>query len=234
MQNINPDTKMTIFMQCQFVLAVPLRIERLKCVEFHKSLLEAGLDIEQTNSTANSFMLRRTDPSRLQVKIDAPAPQLTGILVTAVEPESGLEVFIQEAGAVTSAYQQTWPGQRYQVVRSAVKLQHLYACTEHSFKHLWENRLGQSAGDFKCLGGPVAGGGLRLVLPPHKKGDEVARSVELRYESYFKEPNKILIETGFVWPEPVVVGHDENLSPEGRLRQADNYAVKEAIQFLNQ
>jgi hypothetical protein len=47
----------------------------------------------------------------------------------------------------------------------------------------------------------VLGGGLRLVMPPVKEGAEPVQ-IEIKIESFFRESQKLFIETFFVWPQP--------------------------------
>ena len=142
-------------------------------------------------------------------------------------------MFARNAEAVTAAYQQTWPARQYQIIRSSATIRHLYSCHTHAFKYLWEMRLGQSPQDFQCLGQrPVAGGGLRLIMPPHAVGKQEPVSIEIRLESALAEPQKILIETTFTWPKPKVLQQDENFEPASQLSSLEEYAANQVWSFL--
>lgn len=233
MNPVNIDSRTSIFYQVGFVLARPWQADKTLGVDFQKTMLEQGLDFDQTNFAANRFLLRRTRGGDLQVQIDAPAPQITALYVTMPKPTGDLEVFTQEAQIAANAYQKTWPAPRCQIVRSLAKIHHLYSTSDHAFKILWEQRLKQNPLDLARLGGrPVAGGGLRLVLPPQNKPDEEPNSVELRIESSFQEPKKIFIETAFLWPQPSVLEADEQFSITGRMRQVERFAANEVVDFL--
>ncbi len=204
-------------------------------MDFQKALLDAGLDFEQTNTLGNRFIMRRNKPGKLQVIIEAANPAMTNVNITAPEPSGDIEMFTQEADAVMRAYKQTWNHNQYQVVRSMAKIHQLYSSSEHALKYLWEDRLGCSPMEFKALGQrPVAGGGIRLVLPPVENPDSEPHSIELRIESFLREKNKLFIETAMVWPKASVIKGQEDFSSRGRLRYLSNYAANEVLNFLNQ
>jgi hypothetical protein len=216
-----------------YVLAAGVSVEQSKAVDFQRALLDNGLEFSQTNIRGRSFALARLEPSNLQIKLDSPAPQISNIQVIANNPSYDLEMFARDTVAVMESVRQTWPAEQYQVIRSSAKVQHLYSSREHAFKYLWETRLGQSSEDFAALGGrPVAGGGIRLTMPPHKIGDEEPCSIELRIESSPRELNKLLVETAFVWPKPVLIRADDTFDTTARLRQLEQYAANEVWNFL--
>ena len=230
---INPETRMSIFFQLGYVLAVPWARDRTLPVNFQKALLEGGLEFSQTNVRENGYMLIRNQPSNLQVRLESPAPQVSSLQITSQNPAYDLGMFGRDCAAVTGAYQQTFSADQYQAIRTNAKIQHLYSCSVHPFKYLWEVRLGQKGEDLRCLGDrPVAGGGMRFIMPPHAREGEQLRSVEVRIESFLREPGKILVETAFTWPQPRVIGKDERFEPADCLRVLEEYATREVWQFL--
>ena len=232
---INRQSRTSVHFSINYVIAAPWPVDRTKSVEFQKALLDNGLDFARTSIAVNNFLLVRQEPSNLQVKLDSPAPQLSGIQIIAQNPSCDLEMFIQEVGAVTAAYQQTFPAEQYQLIRCAAKIQHLYSCQIHAFQYLWEDRLNQSPADFTCLGQrPVAGGGLRLVMPPYAEPNQQPRSAEIRIESFLREQKKILIETTFVWPKPMIMENGASFDHSGRLNTLNEYAANQVWQFLIQ
>ncbi|MHC5060162.1 MAG: hypothetical protein ACYTFK_03645 [Planctomycetota bacterium] len=235
MDAINRQSRTSVHFSINYVIAAGWMPDKIVTVDFQKALLDKGLDFSQTNAGGRSFTLSRTQPSHLQVKIDSPAPQVSSVNIVSAPPAYDLEMFIQEASATMEAYQQTYPAQQYQVVRCAAKIHHLYSSQEHAFQYLWETRLGQSPEDFRCLGSrPVAGGGLRLVMPPHTAEEAEPCSIELRIESSFKEPRKLFIETVFVWPKPTLIQADEKFDPGDRLGELEEYATNKVWTFLTQ
>jgi hypothetical protein len=235
MAAINRQSRTSVHFSINFVIAGAWTPDKVITMDFQKALLDNGLDFSQTTARANSFTLSRTQPSHLQVKLESPAPQVCGIQITSSPPAYDLEMFIQEACGATGAYQQAYPANQYQIIRCGAKIQHFYSSQAHAFQYLWETRLGQSPEDFRCLGQrSVAGGGLRLVMPPHAEENEEPCSIELRLESSFREPRKLLIETAFVWPKPLLLQKDEKFDPASRLMSLERYATDEVWTFLTQ
>ena len=233
MDAINRDSRTSVHFMISYVLASPMDVGGSRAVDFQRALLDNGLEFTQTNVRGKSFILSRQEPSNLQIKLDSPAPQISNIQVVANNPSYDLDMFGRDALAVPDAWRQTWPAEQYQIVRSSAKIQHLYSSRDHAFKYLWEKRLGQSVEDFQALGKrPVAGGGIRLTMPPHKIGDEEPRSIEIRIESFLREPNKLLVETTFVWPKPGLLKKDENFDTIQRLQSLEEYAANEVWNFL--
>lgn len=235
MKAINPETRTSVHFSINYVLAMGSEPGKAKTVDFQKALLDNGLDFSQTNIRGNTFTLLRSQPSNLTVKIEAPVQHVSSVHVIAQNPSYDSEMFLQEASAVMDAYQKSWPAEQYQVIRAMAKIHHLYSSEGHAFKYLWEDRLGQSPQDLVCLGKrPVAGGGLRLIMPPHAVENEQLHSIEIRIESFLHEPRKVLIETIFVWPKPTVLGKDERFDPGLLLGPVEEYASNEVWTFLTQ
>ena len=235
MQAINRQSKTSVFFNVGFLLASAWSDDRTRTVDFQKALLGAGLDFAQTASRANSFILTRTDPSNLQVKLESPGPQVSAVNITARNPQYDLDMFVRDAEAVTDAYQKTFPAQQYQLIQRTARINHLYSCQAHAFKYLWEDRLGQSPDDFKTLGRrPVAGGGLRFVLPAHAQEGQEPYSIEIRAGSAMREPGKLVVETIFVWPKPHMVTADDKFNLGDLLNTVEQYAADEVFDFLTQ
>ena len=235
MEQLNPETRTSVYYGITFVLARGWVAEKSKTVEFQKSLIDNGLDFSQTNIRGNSFVLTRSGPANLTLKLESAAQQVSSIQIASQNSQGDLEMFIQEAEGVVRAYQQSWPAQQYQLIRSVAKIQHLYSSQDHAFKYLWEQRLGQSPKDFESLGKrPVAGGGIRLILPPYADQGKDPNSIEIRIESFMQEPRKILVETTSVWPKPVVVKGGDKFNCAGILRTVQEYATDQVWTFLTQ
>ena len=233
MDKINQQSKTTVHLSLQYVLAGAWSPERARTVEFEKALLGNGLDFGQTLSRDNAFTLIRTQPSHLQIKLESPGPQVVSLLVLANNPQYEREMFERDAEAVTQAFLQTWPAEHYQILTVNSKSHHLYSARGPAFQYIWEERLGQTPEDFRLLGGrPVAGGGLRLVMPPHAAGGGEPTSIDVRVESFLREPNKIFIETAFTWPKPRVVGSEQGFDPPRYVEETERFAAEEVWAFL--
>ena len=233
MEAVNRETRTSVHFSISFVLAAAWTPDKAKTIDFQKALLDNGLDFAQTNIGAGLSTMLRREPSNLQIKLQALGPQVMNMQIISAGPGYNLDMFCHESSAATDAYQQTWVMPQYQIIRVTAKIQHLYSCRVHAFKYLWESRLGQSGEDFGCLGKrPVAGGGLRLVMPPHAVEGEEPRSIEIRLESVLPEPKKILVDTTFMWPQPRLLKNGEKFDPAGRLKSLEEYATNEVWDFL--
>lgn len=232
MQKVNKDSRTSIQFSIGFLLAAQWTAEKSRCLDFQKSLLEREMDFGQTTFTGNRFTLLRNEPSNLQVIVESPGPQVCGVSVTSVHPQYDLAMFQKEAEAALDAYQAVWPAAQYQVLQCSARMQQLYSCSEHAFKYIWEDRLGQKPQDFAAFGGrPVAGGGIRLVMPPASIEGQEPCSIEVRIESYFREPAKLFVETVFVWPQPRVVAR-QKFDPAERIGTVEAYMDSEVWRFL--
>jgi hypothetical protein len=235
MQDINRESRTSIYYGITYVLAMPWSGDKAAAVDFQKALLDNELDFSQTNIQPNLFTLLRREHSNLQVRLESLGPQVSSVQISSTKPEYELEMFVKEAKAVCRAYQQTWQQRDCQVINCNAKIQHLYSCRDHAFKYLWETRLAQEPDDFRCLGNrPVAGGGLRLVMPPYASAGQEPCSIEIRMESFLREPKKLFVETIFVWPRPRLLRKDENFDPKDRLETVEKYAAEEVWAFLVQ
>jgi hypothetical protein len=233
MELINRQSKTTVHLSIQYLLAGLWTPERARTVEFEKALLENGLDFGQTQTRDNSFTLIRTQPSHLQVKLESPGPQVVSLLVLASNPQYERELFSRDAEAVTRAFSKTWPADHYQVLTVNSKIHHLYSAQTHAFQYLWEERLGQSPEDFRLLGQrPVAGGGLRFIMPPHAVEGGEPTSIEVRVESFLREPQKVFIETAFTWPRPRVIRPEQDFEPQRYIEMTEQFAAEEVWNFL--
>jgi len=233
MNRINRESRTSIYYGINYVLASPWNADKTTTVELQKALLENELDFAQTNFRGNSFTLTRNEPSSLQIKLESLGPQVSGIHVASPNPQHNVEMFVKEADAAYRACQHILLPDNCQIINCTARIRHLYSSSEHAFKYLWETRLGQMPEDFRCLGGrPVAGGGMRLLMPPHAIRAEEPRSVEIRIESFLREKNKLLVETAFTWPRPRMLHSGEKFDPGFRLKEVEKYAAAEVWNFL--
>jgi hypothetical protein len=205
MKPINRESKTTVFFNVGFLLAIPWSNDRTRTVDFEKALLGAGLEFSQTATRGSSFVLTRTETSNLQVKLEAPGPQVSAIQITAQNPQYDLDMFVRDAEAVTDAWQRTFQAPQYQLIQRSARIHHLYSCQAHAFQYLWETRLNQKPEDFKVLGQrPVAGGGLRFILPAHQTAEQEPYSIEIRAGSALRENPLRLAKTTYAPSRPKI------------------------------
>ena len=234
MDIINRQSKTSSFFSIAWVIAGPWQPDKGPFLDFQRALLDNGLEFAQTITRPNGYQLRRDAAvSALNVTLESPAAQVHSLQVVAPNPGYDLDLFCRDADAVASAYRTTWPHDQIQLLSSTGKIHHLYSASEHSFKYLWETRLNQSPDDFKRLGHrPVSGGGLRLVMPPHSIEGAEPVSIEVRIESFLREPNKLLIETAFTWPRPRTVAADDRFDPAAYMQQVEAFAANDVWEFI--
>lgn len=227
------ESKTSIHFGIQFLLAGVVLPDRQTILEFEKRLLEAGVEFSQRSARPNGFSLIRQEGSGLQVSLETAGPQVLQLQIVAANPQCDLEMFGRDADAVTESYQKISRTHPLQVLTTSVCLRHLYSVQGHAFQYLWEKRLGQSKDDFKSLAGrPVAGGGLRLVLPAHQIGEQEPASIELRMESFMREPDKMFIEIVHGWPRPRTIGQGQGFDSSRYLIMTEEFAANEVWNFL--
>lgn len=233
MDSIQKNTKTTSYFGLQYLLAGSWRPDRHKSVEFEKALIDNGLDFAQTQLTDRAFTLTRSDPAPLQIKLESSGPQVMLIHVFSQNPPYDLDMFSRDIEAVTLAFQATWPADQYQLLSTTGKIHHLYSSQTHAFKYLWEERLGQQPSDFQVLGNrPVAGGGLRLLMPPHQAEGQEPVSIEVRIESFLRETNKLFVETVFTWPRPKIINGENRFEPQMAMSQIEKFAAEDVWNFI--
>jgi hypothetical protein len=228
----NKESRQSIYFELSYVLAGQWSPETMGRLEFQKALAGRGLDFPRTSVGPNEFKLVRIEPSSLQVRIGAVGPRISSITVSSERPEHTLDMFIKEAEAVSASYRDIWLKDSCQVFQTSGRIRHLYSCSDHSFKFLWEDRLGQRPQDFEYLGKrTVLGGGLRLVMPPVKDEAEPVQ-IEVKIETFFSEPKNMFVETFFLWPKPRFVKADDGFGEEYYLHRVENFAAGEVCDFI--
>ncbi len=229
---IKTDDKISMHFGVNYLLVPLQELGEKFHIEFQKNLIEEGLAFSalKKESKPTKWMFNREpDPGPLRVMVGEAGPQVGQILISASQPNQGLELFIREAQAACRSFTKTWPGQ-HQIIHRDVTTRHLYPTeSEHAFKYLWEDVLGQTEEKLSALNRKVLGGGLRVVMPPKKPEDAI---VELKIESFLEDPQKIIVETQFAWGKPLAPA--DNIDPEGILREVEGYGMKEALDFLGQ
>jgi len=232
MDKLNIDSRQSIYFELGYVIAGHWQPDILKRLDFQKALAAGQLDFPRTSVGPREFTLVRAEPSQFTVKISSMGPRVSGISISSERPEHTLDMFIREAEVVCSSYSQVWLDSQFQVLQTNARIRHLYSCSDHSFKFLWEDRLRQSPQDFEYLGGRnVLGGGLRLVMPPLKTEAEPVQ-IEVKIESFFAEPKKMFVETIFAWPNPRLVSDGEEFDVQRRLEDVERYATGEVCDFI--
>jgi len=230
---INRESKTSVHFGMNFLIAGTWGHEKGALLNFQKALLDAGLEFSQPGTRPTGFTLVRTEPSPLQITLETTNPQIHTLQIISGNPQYDLEMFGRDVEAVTGAYQKTWPMPQYQILNTSGCIRHLYSAKVHAFQYLWEQRLGQTPQDFQMLGNrPVAGGGLRLLIPPHQQAGGEPTSIEIRIESFMRETQKLFVETVFTWPRPRVVVEQAGFESLARLNEVESFAANEIWNFI--
>ncbi|MFH1614745.1 MAG: hypothetical protein ABIG61_06650 [Planctomycetota bacterium] len=231
MEDIVRQSRQSIHFAISFVVAAPWSMEKKKCVDLERVLLDERLEFSQTRTSQRDFTLIRTEQSNLQVQIVSLGPQVSRMSVIAEKPEDQLELFAKEAQTVWQSYRTVWFGGPVQILERRALIRQLYSLSDHAFKYLWEDRLGQSPEDFKLLGRPVLGGGLRFIMPPNPK-DKQPVQIEVKIESFLQEAKRLFVETAFLWPKPAAISVEESSEVSNMLSAVENFATHQVLDFI--
>lgn len=197
---------------------------------FETELAARKIEFEHTDKEPpQSLVLNRKQGSPLQVQVAHPALAVSQLLVVAAFPEHPLELVKKEMDQVSTSFEANWRTPR-QIVKRDATLRYLFVTDQqHAFQYLWEERLDQSNEAFSDLGGPVLGGGLRLVMPA---GQDRKHQIEIKIESFLKDTTQLFMEVQFVWPEPETPGTE--MKPMELVDQVSTYAMGSALKFASQ
>jgi hypothetical protein len=227
--HIDIESRDTIYLGINFVLAPPPVFDRKAFLQFQMAAAEEGLDTTRADWSDVSISLARVTPSMLDIQVvRAPDPAVGQLLVLA-QRGNNPDLFAEEVASVVKAYKTTWPA-NYQLIQSDATIRDLYDSKgEHAFQKLWEDRLKQSPESLQLLGRPVLGGGLRLVMPAEAQDEEPAE-VEIKIESLLADSKKLFIETTFRWPQPTQLG--DAFNPISRFKSVDEFIRSRVIPFV--
>ena len=179
----------------------PLTVdEQLK---FQKELSMIGLEAENTAKKDGGIGIKsRYEGTTVIVETFMNSPN-TGQLLVLMPESPNSSLFPQIADAVGDIYLRLFTDPKPQAFPSRDGcIRKLYACTRqypHAFQYIWEKMLGKELGDLTPLGDPIAGGGLRFVIPPLQ--DKLFET-EIRIESLLKDPTQLWVETRMKWLKP--------------------------------
>jgi hypothetical protein len=229
---MKPGSRRPIHMGINFITSPPPVINVQSYLKFQESLAAHSVDFSNSGRQEQRHEHRievTRDMPPLQILVTASTAQPTGqLLVVAPHPARTIEYFVQEVEQIVEAFEATWPIPHRQIIKRDITLRDLYEATsEHAFQELWEVRLGQSPDVLAVLGASVRGGGLRFVIPPQP--DRPAQ-IEVKIESYLRDPSKIFAETQFTWPQPTPPG--ESFDPRKRLTEVEDYAKNQVLSFI--
>ncbi len=197
------ESRRVIHIGLNYVIAPkkPLTVdEKLK---FQKELSMIGLEAENTAKKEGGIGIKALyERTPVIVETFMNSPNTGQLLILMPENPDGA-LFPQIADAVGDIYLKVLTDPKPQAfpARDAC-IRKLFDCSAeypHAFKYIWEKMLGRPESDLAPLGGPIAGGGLRFVIPP--VGDKPVET-EVRVESLLKDPKQLWVEVRMKWLRP--------------------------------
>ena len=211
-----------------YILAPIPIIDKSHYLKFQQSLVDAGIDFDQSRDKPAISVVRQSPLLEIVVANlkDAPVGQL---LVVSPGPSHTSDGFGKEVEAIVKAFQNTWERPR-QIVSCDITIRYLYdASSEHAFQELWETRLGQPRQSLSVFGRNVLGGGIRFVMPPMPNESDPTE-VEVKIESYLQDTKKLYVEVIFRWLQPQPPGSP--FTPMERLKIVDRFIDNEVANFM--
>ena len=215
------DTRHTIHLGVNFVFSPKPDISGRKHLDFQARLAEEQIEFDQAVRNAGHVVFVKSGPRILQVRVggtDQPEAPLGQLLVIAkanlasgsVDAGVSIEDFKLASATVCETFHELWPG-AFQIASQDAAVHMLYdSGHEHAFSYLWEEWLGQDPEKLAKLGRQVLGGGLRFVMPPVQGADDRVM-LEVKIESFLREPRKLYIEAQMA--QPMLPGAQELMEP---------------------
>ena len=227
---MNPDSRQILHMGINFVISPTPAIDMDTHMRFQQSLFDRGIEFSGITFKDREIAVERQEPNHLAVKVMATNPPAIGqLLIISPQATSDLGLFAREAVAVVEAFNSTWPSEN-QTIASDVTFRDIFETTaDHAFQELWEERLGRSNAELQSLGWSIQAGGLRFVVPPNPEESDPI-TIEIKIESFLRDPKKIWVQTTFNWVKPMPV--EATMDPEKQLRQVDVYIEETVVPFI--
>lgn len=176
-------------------------------LEFQKELSMVGLNAENTTKKEGGIGIKALYEGTVVVVETFMNSPNTGQLLILMPENPNSTLFPQIAEAVGDIYLKIFKDPKPQVFPARDGcIRKLYACSEeypHAFKYIWEKMLGKKELDLSALGKPIAGGGLRLVMPP---SNEEPIETQVRVEAFLQDTKQIWIEGTMKWLQPEKIG----------------------------
>lgn len=214
-----------------YIVAPVSEINEQKEHEFQGFLIKEGLGIRDKRFESNRILASRKEPTPLQVQVEVGDPQAQ-ILIIAPNPNRAFEVFLEEANSVIRAFRNTWIRQSVQIIRSDATIRYLYdSDRDHAFAELWEDKLGMPRDALAVFGRPVLGGGLRFVMP-QRDSEEDPKKVEVKIESFLRDPKQIFVEVQFVWENPSEAFDVSDFHVAERLKNLESFIEHRVHKFM--
>ena len=200
-------------------------------LQFQKELSMIGLEADNTAKKEGGIGIRsRYENSTVIVETFMNSPNAGQLLILMPEnPNTSL--YPQIADAVGDIYSRVFTDPKPQAFPTRDGcVRKLFSCNAdypHAFKYIWEKMLGKTQADLTPLGGPIAGGGLRFVVPP-VQGKPV--ETEVRIESLLKDPTQLWVEARMKWLQPD--RFDDGFKAGDLFGQINDFIDENVISFM--
>lgn len=222
------DSRTSLHFGASFVFAPQPLLDTRHRLDFQSSLATHGLEFPQVNASSPKALVLRRDAPPLEIQLRLPGPPVGQLVVLAPHPARTLDDFISEAQDIAEAFSVTWPGE-LQIVQRDCTIRHLYdAAAEHAFQYLWEQRFHNAGEELSLFGRPIAGGGLRFVMPPADSSPNSA-NIEVKIESYLHDWRKLYVDVQMTWLGQTAM---QAIDPEAMLRECEHFATTEVVAFM--
>jgi len=195
-------SKTLIHAGINFIMIPMPRIDSTFKINIQRFLDEAGILISKMSGTEKELVLVRERPEILNIKVALLEPPVGQLLIVKSTPQKTIDSFRDEAENVVNAFELAAQTSPRQIIKKDAAVRHLYETDgEHAFQEIWEGILEQQPETLKKFGHQVLGGGLRFVLSPELQEEDPA-VIEIKIESFLKDPSKIFVETQYTWERP--------------------------------
>lgn len=229
---MNFDSAKLLHIGISYVVAPVSEINEEKEHEFSGHLIKAKLGLTDRKFEGGAIIALRRNPTPLEIKIAYVGPQLAQLLIVAPHPQRAFEIFVEETQEVVTAFAETWMQGNFQIIHCDATIRQLYdSSRDHAFSELWEDKLGQRKESLAIFDRPVQGGGLRLVMP-ERQNEKDPKRVELKIESFIRDPKQIFVEVQFGWQDPIVATSIADFRIADRLKNLEDFIENRVHKFM--
>ena len=198
---------------------------------FQKELSMIGLEADNTVKKEGGIAIKSLyEGSTVIVEKFMNSPSAGQLLILMPENPNPT-LFPQIADAVGGIYSKVFTDPRPQAFPARDGcVRKLFSCGEeypHAFKYIWEKMLGKTQADLSPLGGPIAGGGLRFVVPPLP---DKPVETEVRIESLLKDPKQLWVEVRMKWMQPEKF--DNGFKAGNLFKQINDFIDKNVVDLM--
>ena len=200
-------------------------------LQFQKELSLIGLEAENTAKKEGGIGVKALyEGAPVIVETFMNSPNTGQLLILMPENPSSL-LFPQISDAVGDIYLRIFADPKPQVFPARDGcVRKLYACSAeypHAFKYIWEKMLGKTQSDLSALGKPIAGGGLRFVIPPLENHPV---ETQIRIESLLKDPTQLWVEVKMKWLKPEKV--ETGFQAGALFKQINDFIDEKVAEFM--